>query len=41
VFDDIDTVIPRAERDEFMRAYRAAAGFAMEQLNASPPILAK
>jgi 5-methylphenazine-1-carboxylate 1-monooxygenase len=41
VFDDIDTVIPRAERDEFMRGYRAAAGFAMEKLNASPPILVK
>src|SRR5262245_56739110 len=41
VFDDIDAVIPRAERDEFMRAYRSAAGFAMEKLNGSPPILAK
>lgn len=41
VFDDIETVIPRAERDEFMRGYRAAAGFAMEKLNASPPILAR
>jgi len=39
VFDEIDDVIPRAERDEFMRAYRAAAGFAMEKLNGSPPIL--
>jgi len=41
VFDDIEAVIPRAERDEFMRSYRAAAGFAMEKLNASPPILAR
>jgi len=41
VFDDIDAVIPRAERDELMRAYRTAAGFAMERLNASPPILAR
>ncbi|HEX9183688.1 MAG TPA: flavin-dependent oxidoreductase [Burkholderiales bacterium] len=41
VFDDIEAVIPRAERDEFMRAYRTAAGFAMERLNASPPILAR
>jgi hypothetical protein len=32
-------VIPRAERDEFMRGYKAAAGLAMEKLNASPPIL--
>jgi 2-polyprenyl-6-methoxyphenol hydroxylase-like FAD-dependent oxidoreductase len=39
VFDDIEAVIPRAERDEFMRGYRAAAGFAMDKLNASPPIL--
>jgi len=41
VFDDIEAVIPRLERDEFMRDYRAAAGFAMEKLNASPPILAR
>jgi 2-polyprenyl-6-methoxyphenol hydroxylase-like FAD-dependent oxidoreductase len=41
VFDDIEKVIPRAERDEFMRGYRAVAGFAMEKLNASPPILAR
>ena len=39
VFDDIEKVIPRAERDAFMQAYRAAAGFAMEKLNGSPPIL--
>jgi 2-polyprenyl-6-methoxyphenol hydroxylase-like FAD-dependent oxidoreductase len=41
VFDDIEDVMPRAERDEFMRGYQAAAGFAMEKLNSSPPILAK
>jgi 2-polyprenyl-6-methoxyphenol hydroxylase-like FAD-dependent oxidoreductase len=41
VFDDIEKVIPQAERDAFMRGYRAAAGFAMDKLNASPPILAK
>lgn len=40
VFDDIEDVIPRAERDAFMQGYRMAAGFAMEKLNASPPILA-
>lgn len=40
VFDDIDEVIPRAERDEFMSRYKAAAGFAMEKLNAAPPIIA-
>ena len=40
VFEDIETVIPRAEREAFMRGYQAAAGFAMEKLNASPPVLA-
>src|SRR5690606_39980359 len=39
VFDDIDTIIPPAERDEFMSRYKAAAGFAMEQLNKAPPII--
>lgn len=36
VFDDIDTVIPRAERNEFMHRYKMAAGFAAEKLNAAP-----
>jgi len=40
VFDDIDHVIPAAERDAFMSRYKAAAGFAMETLNSSPPIIA-
>ncbi len=40
VFDDIDKVIPLAERNDFMRTYQAAAGFAIEKLNGSPPILA-
>jgi len=40
VFDDIDAVIPAAERDAFMSRYKAAAGFAMETLNGSPPIIA-
>ncbi len=39
VFDDIDSVIPPAEREEFMSRYKAAAGFAMERLNTSPPII--
>jgi 2-polyprenyl-6-methoxyphenol hydroxylase-like FAD-dependent oxidoreductase len=30
VFDDIDAVIPPAERDAFMSCYKAAAGFAKE-----------
>jgi 2-polyprenyl-6-methoxyphenol hydroxylase-like FAD-dependent oxidoreductase len=33
VFDDIDDVIPAADRAEFMAGYKAAAGFAVEQLN--------
>ncbi len=39
VFDDIDAVIPQAERAEFMAQYKSAAGFAMEQLNGAPPII--
>jgi hypothetical protein len=39
VFDDIDAVIPRAERDEFMHRYKVAAGFAAEKLNAAPPVI--
>ena len=35
-FDDIDDVIPPRERDEFMAAYKAAAGFAIESLNKAP-----
>ena len=40
VFDDIDDVIPAAERDAFMSRYKAAAGFAMDRLNGAPPIIA-
>jgi len=40
VFDDIDDVIPAAEREEFMSRYQAAAGFAKDRLNAAPPIIA-
>lgn len=40
VFDNIDDVIPQAERDEFMARYKQAAGFAIEALNAAPPIIA-
>jgi 2-polyprenyl-6-methoxyphenol hydroxylase-like FAD-dependent oxidoreductase len=41
VFDDIDAVIPAAERDAFMARYKAAAGFAMDTLNNSLPIIAR
>lgn len=39
-FDDIDSVIPAAERAEFMGKYKAAAGFARDTLNAAPPTIA-
>jgi hypothetical protein len=39
VFDDIDTVIPAEEREEFMARYKSAAGFARDALNAAPPII--
>lgn len=39
VFDDIDAVIPRDERDAFMARYKAAAGFAIETLNAAAPTI--
>lgn len=39
-FENIDDVVPPAERNEFMAKYKAAAGFAIEQLNSSPPTIA-
>lgn len=39
-FDNIDDVIPPKERAEFMAGYKAAAGFAIEQLNSAPPTIA-
>ena len=39
VFDNIDDVIPAAEREAFMARYKAAAGFAIETLNAAPPTI--
>jgi 2-polyprenyl-6-methoxyphenol hydroxylase-like FAD-dependent oxidoreductase len=39
VFDNIDDVIPQAERDEFMLRYKTAAGFAAEKLNAASSII--
>jgi len=35
-FDNIDDVIPPKERTDFMAAYKAAAGFAIESLNKAP-----
>ncbi len=39
VFDDIETVIPRAEREAFMAGYKSAAGFAIQKLNNDPPTI--
>lgn len=33
VFDDIEAVFPAADREELMSRYKAAAGYAIEQLN--------
>ena len=40
VFDDIDQVVPAAEREGFMSRYKAAAGFAIEALNKAAPTIA-
>ncbi len=39
VFDEIDDVISRDEIESFMARYMAAAGFAVEALNAAPRTL--
>ena len=39
VFDDIDQVISAEERRDFMAKYKAAAGFAIDTLNAAPPTI--
>ena len=39
-FENIDDVVPAIERSAFMARYKAAAGFAIEQLNAAPPTIA-
>jgi len=36
MFDDIEAVFPKAEREELMARYKAAAGFAIEELNGAP-----
>ena len=41
VFEEIDQVIPPAEREAYMARYKAAAGFAMETLNAAPETIAR
>jgi hypothetical protein len=39
VFDDINEVISKSELEEFMAAYKAASGFAVERLNQAPPTI--
>ncbi len=39
VFDDIEDVIPRNEIEEYMSAYKMAAGFAVDALNNAPPTI--
>jgi 2-polyprenyl-6-methoxyphenol hydroxylase-like FAD-dependent oxidoreductase len=39
-FDNIDDVIPPAERAQFMSVYKAAAGLAIENLNRAPSTIA-
>lgn len=40
-FDNIDDIIPAAERAEFMAQYKAAAGFAKDTLNSAGPTISK
>jgi 5-methylphenazine-1-carboxylate 1-monooxygenase len=40
IFENINDVIPPEELDEFMSRYKAAAGLAIEQLNAAKPTIA-
>ncbi len=39
VFDDIEEVFPAKEREELMSRYKAAAGFAINQLNTAKPTI--
>jgi 2-polyprenyl-6-methoxyphenol hydroxylase-like FAD-dependent oxidoreductase len=38
-FEEIDDILPPAEREAFLADYRAAAGLAVERMNAAPPII--
>ena len=38
-FDHVDDVIPPEERAAFMAGYKQAAGFAIQKLNAAPPLI--
>jgi 2-polyprenyl-6-methoxyphenol hydroxylase-like FAD-dependent oxidoreductase len=37
----LDSLVPPPEREAFMASYKAAAGFAIETLNAAPPLIAQ
>jgi 2-polyprenyl-6-methoxyphenol hydroxylase-like FAD-dependent oxidoreductase len=39
IFDDIEAVFPAAEREALMGRYKAAAGYAVDQLNAAAPTI--
>ena len=39
VFENIDDIIPADELNQFLAGYKAAAGFAVEKLNNSDPII--
>lgn len=38
-FDNIDDVLPLTERNDFMKQYKQAAGYAIEALNQAPPTI--
>ena len=40
IFENIEDIIPREEIEDYMSKYKAAAGFAIEALNAAPPTIA-
>ena len=39
VFDDIEDVMPYQERADFAANFKKTAGFSIDALNASPPII--
>ena len=39
VFENIEDVMPRHEIEEYMSAYKTAAGFAIDALNSAPPTI--
>ena len=39
IFEDVNTVIPTKEREEFMAEYKEAAGFSRDKLNKAAPTI--